>query len=304
MSLMRADGGPHWLAEHRAEIHHRLVTDGRVLIRGLDVDDRDDAAAVVRALGDEPMVEREGFAPRAEHGAGLYSSSEWPPDEPMCMHNELSYRDVVPGRLAFVCLTPPASGGVTAVADTRAVLADLPAEVRRRFERSGWRLRRTYGALVGVRWQDAFGTDDRAAVDDYCRAHGIAARWDADGTLRTEQRRPSVVRHPVTGERCWFNQIAFLSEWTMAPEVREFLIGQFGPDGLPFTTTDGDGAPLDRATVDQINDVYEKHTVREPWQRGDVLVLDNILTAHSRETYRGAREVVVGLLAPVRVVGT
>lgn len=49
--------------------------------------------------------------------------------------------------------------------------------------------------------------------------------------------------HPDSGERCWFNQIAFLNEWTMEPEVREFLTQEFGPEGLPFNTFLGDGTP-------------------------------------------------------------
>ena len=39
-----------------------------------------------------------------------------------------------------------------------------------------------------------------------------------------------MVPHPLTGRRCWFNQIAFLSEWTMAPELREYLMDVYGAD--------------------------------------------------------------------------
>jgi hypothetical protein len=70
--------------------------------------------------------------------------------------------------------------------------------------------------------------------------------------------------------------------------------------GLPINTFAGDGSPLDKATVDLINEVYEKHTAREPWQRGDLMVVDNLRVAHSREPYRGDREVLVGLGEPVR----
>ncbi|GAA3348512.1 TauD/TfdA family dioxygenase [Amorphoplanes nipponensis] len=301
MTTLAASGEPGWLAAHRDEIRSRAATEGWVRIRGLPIAGRADAAAAIRALTDEPLTEREGFAPRTAHGDGVHSSSEWPPDQPMCMHHELSYRAEVPRQLVLACVTAPADGGATALADARAVLADLPAELVRRCAETGWRLLRSYTGVVGIGWPDAFGTTDRAAAEAYCATHGIEASWDADGTLRTTQRRPAVVRHPVTGQACWFNQLAFLNEWTMDPDVRDFLVGQFGPAGLPFTTAYGDGSPLDRDTVDHINEVYDKHTVREPWQRGDVLVLDNILTAHSREPYRGSREILVGMGEPVRV---
>ncbi|PPS90014.1 TauD/TfdA family dioxygenase [Streptomyces sp. MH60] len=287
-----------WLTARRPEIRAAVARNGAVLVRGLRLDSRAAAAAAVgRVIGD-PLIEREGFAPRETYGQGVYSSSHWPADQPMCMHHELSYASLAPRLMAFACLTPPADGGSTATADSRAVLRDLPEDLVARFERHGWRLTRHYNPFVGIGWQEAFGTDDPSEVDRYCAEHGIEARWDADGALHTVQTRPAVVRHPETGERCWFNQIAFLNEWTMAPEVREFLTAEFGPEGLPFNTFCGDGTPLDRASVDLINDVYEKHTVREPWRHGDLLVIDNVRTAHSREPHRGEREIVVGLGEP------
>jgi alpha-ketoglutarate-dependent taurine dioxygenase len=296
-----APPAPQWLARHRDEVRAAVAEHGAVLVRGLDLADPERAAAAIRALTDDLMAEREGFAGRDSHGDRVYSSSKWPPDQPMCMHHELSYALEFPRLMFFACRTPPASGGVTAVADSRAVLRDLPAGLTERFERVGWRLSRTYNPLVGVPWSEAFGTTDRAAVERYCEQNDIAYTWDADGGLRTSQRRAAIVHHPDTGERCWFNQVAFLNEWTMAPEVREFLVLEFGPEGLPFTTAFGDGEPLDRATVDLINEVYETHTLREPWQRGDLMVVDNIRMAHSREPYRGDRDVLVAMGEPVRL---
>ena len=140
-----------------------------------------------------------------------------------------------------------------------------------------------------------------AAVESYCRANAIEFAWQPDGGLRTRQRRSAVVRHPVTGRRCWFNQIAFLNEWTMDPEVREYLVDVYGDDGLPFNTRFGNGDPIGEDVVQLLNEVYEAHTVREPWQPGDLMLVDNIRTAHSREPYTGPREVLVGMADPVRL---
>src|SRR5438270_205867 len=83
-------------------------------------------------------------------------------------------------------------------ADAGAVLASLPADLVARFEREGWLLVRSYGE-IGASVAEAFGTDDRAAVEAYCRANGIEWEWQPDGGLRTRQRRSAVVTHPVTG---------------------------------------------------------------------------------------------------------
>jgi hypothetical protein len=138
-------------------------------------------------------------------------------------------------------------------------------------------------------------------VEAYCRANGIDVEWQPDGGLRTRQRRNAVVRHPVTGRRCWFNQVAFLNEWTLAEEVREYLVDVYSVDGLPFNTRFGNGDPIGEEVVALINQVYEAHTDRELWQDGDLLLVDNVRTAHNREAYEGPREVLVGMADPVRV---
>ncbi|MFJ8044020.1 amino acid adenylation domain-containing protein [Kitasatospora sp. NPDC096147] len=294
-------GAARWVAEHTEALRAVIAADGAVLVRGLGLTEAAQVTAVARALGAAPVVEREGFAPRQVLAEGTYGSSEWPPDQPMCMHHELSYADEFPSLMLFGCLRAPAEGGATAVADSREVLAALPAELVAKFEREGWTLARTYNGLVGVGWQEAFGARTREEVDAYCRDHGITARWEADGTLRTSQHRPAVLHHPITGERGWFNQIAFLNEWTLDPAVREFLTLEFGEDGLPFNSLDGNGERIDPAVVRSINAVYDSLTQREPWRDGDLLIVDNLRMAHSREPFEGPRQVVVAMAGPVRL---
>jgi alpha-ketoglutarate-dependent taurine dioxygenase len=247
------------------------------------------------------MTEMEAFAPRRRYAPGVYSSSKWPPNQPMCMHHELSYALEPPSLMLFACLVAPAGGGATPVADAPTVLDALPADLVERFERVGWLLTRNYNEDIGASFADAFGTDDRRAIESYCRANAIKFEWQPDGALRTRQRRRAVVRHPLTGRRCWFNQIAFLNEWTMDPEVHEYLVDVYGADGLPFNTRFGNSEPLTEEIVGLINSVYEDNTMREPWQAGDLMLVDNIRTAHSREAYEGPREILVAMAEPVRL---
>jgi alpha-ketoglutarate-dependent taurine dioxygenase len=220
------------------------------------------------------------------------------------MHHELSYRLRVPGLLMFACLTAPGAGGATGVADASAVLEALPTELVDRFEREGWLLTRSYNDEIGASLEEAFGTADPAAIDAYCRANAIDADWQPDGGLRTRQRRSAVVRHPVTGRRSWFNQVAFLNEWTLDPEVREFLVDVYGPEALPFNTSFGDGAAIGPDVVALLNEVYDAHTVREPWQAGDLMLVDNLASAHSREAFEGDREVLVAMAEPLDLSGS
>ena len=289
-----------WAAEHRDALHAFVAEHGALLVRGLGLRDAAQAEAVFRPLG-TLMIEREAFAPRRRYAEGVYSSSKWPPNQPMCLHHELSYALDVPGLMLFACLVAPTGGGATPVADASAVLEALPAELVERFEREGWLLIRNYNDEIGASLVDAFGTDDRRAVESYCRANDIRFEWQQGGGLRTWQRRRAVVRHPPTGRRCWFNQIAFLNEWTLAAELREYLVDVYGADGLPFNTRYGNGDPIGADVVQVINEAYEANTVREPWQAGDLLLVDNVRAAHGRESFEGPREVIVAMADAVRV---
>ena len=291
-----------WVAAHKDALRAVVAEHGSVMVRGLDLRDAAEVSAVFRRLSTGLMIEKEAFASRRIYSDGVYSSSTWPSNQPMCMHHELSYTLEFPSLMLFACLGAPTTGGATAVADSRAVLNALPAELVARFERDGWILTRSYNDEIGASVAEAFGTDDPGGVESYCRANAIQFEWQADGGLGTWQRRSAVVHHPVTGQRCWFNQIAFLNEWTIDPEVREYLVEMYGEDGLPFNTRFGNGDPIGADVVELLNQVYVDNTVREPWQAGDLMLVDNVRTAHSREAYVGPREVLVGMADPVRLV--
>jgi len=289
-----------WAAEHGDALRGLVAEHGSLLVRGLGLRDEAETEMVFRQLG-SLVTEREGLAPRQRYAQGVYSSSTWPPNQPMCMHHELSYALEPPRLMLFACLNAPAIGGATPLADSPALLDALGADLVERFERLGWLLIRNYNDDIGASLIEAFGTDDRRAVESYCRANAIAFEWQRDGALRTWQRRSAVVHHPLTGQRCWFNQIAFLNEWTIDPEVRDYLMDLCGEDGLPFNTRFGNGDPIGPEIVESINEVYEAFSVREPWQPGDLMLVDNVRTAHGREPFEGARQVLVGMADPVHL---
>ena len=294
------DDAPRWVAEHCDALRAAVVEHGALLVRGLRLRDVAEIEVVFRRLG-TLMIEREAFAARRRYSDGLYSSSKWPPNEHMCMHHELSYALEFPSLMLFACLVAPTSGGETPLADSPAVLHTLPAELVERVERHGWLLIRNYNEDIGASVAEAFGSDDRRTVESYCRANAIEFEWQPDGGLRTWQRRSAVVRHPRTGRRCWFNQLAFLNEWTMEPELREYLVDIYGEDGLPFNTRLGNGDPIGADVVQVIDEAYERNTAREPWQSGDLMLVDNVRTAHARESFEGPREVLVAMADAMHV---
>ena len=69
----------------------------------------------------------------------------------------------------------------------------------------------------------------------------------------------------------------------------------FRPEDLPRQVYYGDGSPIEDSVMDHVGEVYEKNAVRFQWEEGDLITLDNMLTAHGRDTFTEPRKIVVAL---------
>lgn len=296
--LADAKAARDWLASIGGELRAALHEHGAVFLTGLPVHTVDDFAVVRDELIPQRTAYREKATPRSDYGDGVFSSTDLPAAQAIRMHNENSYTLTFPGLLLFGCLTAPEQGGATPVADVREVLRLLPPSLVERMRAAGWVLTRNYSEHISTNWRTAFAAEGPEQVEQYCAENLISCEWRADGSLRTAQLRPGIVRHPVTGDEVWFNHMAFWNAFSLDEELRETLIDEFGADGLPFATGFGDG-PLDEDDLRQINDAYEKATVRRAWAPGDLMLVDNVLAAHGRDPFRGARKIVVAMGDPV-----
>ncbi|WP_432828479.1 TauD/TfdA family dioxygenase [Dactylosporangium sp. CA-092794] len=288
-----------WVSEQREAIRAELHRSGSLMIRGVGVRDAGDFARVRDVLLPRRASYKEKATPRTDFGEGVFSSTDLPAVQPIRLHNENSYTLDFPTVLLFGCVIAPESGGATTVGDMRRALELIPAGLRERFATAGWLLVRNFSELAGLPWHKSFATEDPAQVEAYCRENVIGYEWLSEGELRTRQRRSAIVTHPVTGERTWFNHVAFWSRWSLDPDVRDVLLDTYGEDGLPFETYVGDGTPLTEAEAGALNAVYDQVTLRETWQEGDLLLVDNILSAHGREAYHGDRKILVAMGDPI-----
>lgn len=64
---------------------------------------------------------------------------------------------------------------------------------------------------------------------------------------------------------------------------------------MPRQVYFGDGSPIDDASMALIGRLYEACAVRFDWQRGDVVMLDNLIAAHARDPYEGPRKIAVAM---------
>jgi len=281
-----------WAAGHRGRIDAALSIGGSVLFRGFAVAHGADFERAAETLC-PGLYSGYGDLPRESLGGRIYGSTPYPADRPILFHNEGSHTGHWPGRIAFCCRVPPARGGATPTADGRRVFAELSPATRRAFSERGLRYTRNFTPGFDVDWRDFFGTDAKAAVESRCRAEGIDVAWRADGGLRIRQVRPAILRRG--GESVFFNQMLLHHSAALPSDVREALASLGPEEDFPRHVAFGDGSPIPEGVVEEVARALESSAVEAPWEKGDVLLVDNVLAAHGRRAFEGERKIVVAM---------
>jgi len=289
-----------WAAGHRAELDAKLLAHGGILLRGFDVAGPEQFQRFAAEVYGELLDYKERAAPRVEVSKGVYTSTEFPPDQWIPLHHEMSYAHHWPRRILFYCDLPPQERGRTPIVRASRLMARLDPGIRERFLARKVMYVRNYGEGVDMSWQDAFQTTDRAAVEEYCGQAGMTAEWRPGDRLRTRTVRHAVMSHPETGEVIWFNHAHMFHSSNLPAEVREALREQFQDDELPRNAFYGDGTPIESSILEEIRQAYLDASLLFPWRKGDILILDNFLMAHGREPFSGPRRILVSLSGLLR----
>ena len=93
----------------------------------------------------------------------------------------------------------------------------------------------------------------------------------------------------------FFNQLQLHHVSCLQPEVRKSLLSMVKEEDLPRNVYYGDGSPIEDSVLQEIQEIYWKLAVSFQWQPGDVLMLNNMLTAHARNPFVGQRKIVVAM---------
>jgi len=284
-----------WAQSNRQHLDKLLLQHGALLFRGFSLPEPARFLDFCHAVSPDLLDYTERAAPRSEVQKQVYTSTEFPADQVIPLHHEMSYSHNWPVKLFFYCDQPAETGGATPLVSDRQIFDRIPEEIKKTFLEKKVMYVRNYGEGVDLSWQEAFQTEDREVVEAYCRNHQTEFEWREGDRLRTRQVRQVMATHPVTGDTVWFNHAHMFHQSNLRPEVRRALLEEFAPDELPRNAFYGDGEPIPDEVLETIRGIYNDASLAFDWQRGDVLLVDNFLMSHGRQAFTGPRRILVAM---------
>jgi alpha-ketoglutarate-dependent taurine dioxygenase len=287
-----------WAASNREFIETKLASHGAILFRNFNPVGITEFEQLIESVCGSLLDYSYRSTPRTRVSGRIYTSTEYPARQFIPLHNEMSYSRSWPMRICFFCVEPADEGGETPIADSRKVFELIPPAIKERFAERGLLYVRNYGEGMDLSWEDVFQTTDKAEVEQYCHEAGIEFEWADGSRLSTRQLCQAVAAHPKTGEMVWFNQAHLFHVSSLQTEVADALLSTLDAKELPRNVYYGDGTAIESSVLDEIRGIYDRESIVFRWQQGDILMLDNMLTAHGRRPYSGSRKVLVGMAEP------
>jgi alpha-ketoglutarate-dependent taurine dioxygenase len=284
-----------WAGDNRDLIVANLLKYGGILFKDFTVKSVSEFERFCTGCSGELLEYTYRSTPRKRESGNIYTSTEYPADQSILLHNEMAYTSNWPMKIWFFCVAAAEQGGETPIADSRSVFNRINPKIRERFMQKQVMYVRNYTNKLDLPWQEVFQTTNKAEVENFCRGADIEFEWKSADHLRTSQICQAVATHPKTGEIVWFNQAHLFHILSLPSDVQASLLSVCSEQELPRNAYYGDGSPIESSVLDEIRSAYEQETVLFPWQIGDILMLDNMLAAHGRSPFSGTRKVLVAM---------
>lgn len=281
------------IKSHKPWLESRLHRAGAVLFRGFPVSGAGDFNDVVEAFGFDELPYVGGAAPRSNVVGRVFTANESPPDQKIPFHHEMAQVPEFPSKLFFFCEVEPKSGGETPIVLSHVIyerMKEKHPEFVQQLEQHGLIYNRVLGeddnpaSPIGRGWKSTFLTKDKSIAEERAAKLGMKLEWLEDGVKTIMGPIPAIKFDESRQRKVWFNSM--VAAYTGWEDER---------NDPTKAVTFGDGRPLPADILHDCLKILEEESVAIPWQKGDVLLIDNWAVLHSRRSFDPPRRVLASL---------
>lgn len=171
-------------------------------------------------------------------------------------------------------------------ADTRELFQLLPTHVRLRFAARQLCYRRLLHLDGPQSWPTLFGSVRRESVEQACAQLGFSCSWQTNGALCVWRESKAIVRHSVSGEELWSNDLLRLAILHSLPPFRPAQpVPVVDSDAIQITYADG--AAIEPSIYEELRIAFDAAASVIHWEPGDVLAIDGEIGWHARVSALG-----------------
>jgi hypothetical protein len=219
----------HFLSSHSVQLIEDIAKHGAILLRGFKIDSATEFERQVLSIrsmqgfSDIMLMERGRIrlngTQHVIHPNALYTIGG--KLNFGAFHSENYYLPDVPRYISFFCIKPSSLGGETGLLNTAKLFEDLPIDVRQKLEERSYVVNQTPIATIAERY---------GISEQDCERFCVSAGLPITSSERTKHMvicKPSVVRHPLTGERSLMIDTNELLD-TLWPLLLEIYLPDYG----------------------------------------------------------------------------
>jgi len=282
------------LRSKKSSILEQLFKYGGIVFRGLPIATPADFDKFAVAFGFDSLPYVGGAAPRTNIVGNVFTTNESPPDKVIAFHPEMAQNPVYPTKIFFFCEIPGKVGGETPILLSDVLYKRLRERDQKTMEKminKGIKYIRVLSdgddneSAIGRGWQSTFATKDKNVAAERCRGLGGTPEWLSNGCLKWTSK----VLNPLkvdssSGKEVWFNQSHTVYQgWNDSRNVSTRAVVY------------GDGELLDPQFMALQKQIMEEIRVDMKWQKGDVMLLNNLAVQHGRNPFVPPRVVYAAL---------
>jgi alpha-ketoglutarate-dependent taurine dioxygenase len=288
-----------YITQNRQDVDDLLRKHKGIVFRKCGFTDANTFHDAIESTGFAAMDYIGGAAVRTQLTSRVFTANESPSSEKIPFHHEMAQTPDPPTHLFFFCETEPEEGGETPIL----VSSEIYERARQSYpdfmdklEKDGLRYVRYMPeyddptSAIGRGWRSTYLTDSREGAEAKLRAQGSDWEWQDNGNLKTITAVVPAVRFDGGDARS--------EEWTFVNSMVAAFTGWNDSRNVGEKAVihgDTEGTVCDAEAIRGIADMMDEICVSMRWQKGDLMLLDNRTTMHSRRPYKGARRILAGL---------